>query len=601
MVSATVTRQRNKAVRAICNVVGGHVKTVTWSIDSNPSVCEISFPTKRIEEFRQYDAGYPVHVQIQKSGKKFTIFQGWITGRTFEYDPNSEEVTIVCLDARWRLSNDFIKGQYIENADGEFRALTGRPCVFNRTINNLDSDSGNGAIEKNEDNGVRPFALDYRTEDESVSYTINDMIWYIYTIGRTWKNDDIIGDILKLSPSGIGVLGTLTVNNVDVDGMNLTDAIQTVMDKAAVRWWTRPISEDKSEIKVHLSGATADEVQSATGEQEVIANNKPKKLLNLDAVGNTINGFSNTNMGRIQEDFANIYTSVHVYGDAKKFQKKIELIKGWNLTAEDDLINGTIDDIRRDTNQETSINWPKYKDVGRKYVTNEAGNNAGLIFDFNSLFGSEEYARTYRTFFGNLPDQEDNDVLSVSNSSLSEEKDTQANVRLLDREGGIYIEGGELKQPFFVEKSATNDVPNFAEAVEYLAVVKEDKSQEVSNTALPSQVPGDISTSDLIRRKMAIIADEYEFDNKNFSKNSDNLEKMTDISSRELEKNKKPRISGSFTIPWISVSYEPLDLLAGIAGSNRNVFFTAQVIEVKFDFDSQTTELVVEDFRLANS
>ena len=74
---------------------------------------------------------------------------------------------------------------------------------------------------------------------------------------------------------------------------------------------------------------------------------------------------------------------------------------------------------------------------------------------------------------------------------------------------------------------------------------------------------------------------------------------MTDIANRELEANKKPRVSGSFTIPWISVAYEIGDIVSGITG--RNVFFDAQIIEIRFDFDVQTTELVVEDFRLANA
>ena len=93
------------------------------------------------------------------------------------------------------------------------------------------------------------------------------------------------------------------------------------------------------------------------------------------------------------------------------------------------------------------------------------------------------------------------------------------------------------------------------------------------------------------------FGDEYQVDNLDASIETVIASRLQEITDRKHNEFKNPKISSSFSIPWITVSYEPGDIIYGIKG--REIFFQALVAEVRFEFEeNQRTEITLEDIRM---
>lgn len=593
------------ATKAETNIIEGEVISVVWGIDDTPNTCEISIPTKRIQEFRQNNAGREVFVKIRKNFTSTVIFHGWITGRAFEFEPNTENVVIICQGPRWRLKNDFIKGQFIKNADDEFRVLSGLKAVFNDTT--ISDEGFNAAIESDPITKVKPFSLIPGNDEETaIDFSLNDMLFYLYTIGKSSHGDDIIGDILTLDEAGIGDVGVFGANDVNVDGMNITSALNLAIKRVSLRWWLRPVSETQSEVRAMQDGPAAIDDNNVPKKDLFLAlvspGVSPDNAVTLKTISNSIN---NIESGRLNEDFSDLFNDVIGYGDRKVYQSEFQHLPGWDTDEEVILLQNDIATVRKELKESSSSDWEKFEGIGRKWILDENGSLTTIPFDFNPVFGSDEYAQTNRVFEGQRPDLLEFESPIVGIVSLDDEKKAEdVNIVLSDKQAGFNIQGDEMKSPFFVEKSNLIPIPIFASSAKLIAGIKEDKAIEKRATAAEDQEDGELTQPDnaeqIQRRLGLLLEDEYKTNSEDPTSEITVLDDLQVFVDKKLEENKNPRVSSSFSIPFITLNYEPGDIIQGIVG--RDIKFTGQIIEIRFNFSEQnTTEIICEDLRLAES
>lgn len=620
MASATLRRPTTTAVRAISNIISGLPLTVTWRLGANPNTAEIEVPRKRFHEFRQYNAGKEVYIKVRKNFRTRYIFHGFITSRSFDFTQAGERVTVVLQGPRWKLGADFLKGKLFRNKDGDFRVLTGHKCIFNEKLEDSQISPQNGSVTRVSSSGVRPFSLDERNEAQSKAYSINDMLWYTYEIGRTGKAplDNVVGDPLILNQFGIGDLGNLEIYDIDVDGMSILEGMDTIFAKAGLQWWCRPVSTSKSEIKAFIAGPAADTPRKYLYLADVNSGVLPQTWVNLASFGSSKN---NIEAGRMGEDFANVATEVFAYGGRKIYQEEFTLLPGWNdatwqaLKADDDITN-----IRKQLREKTSDNWDLYRDIGRKWILDETGEITEDAHDFTPLFGFEEWAQIARPFQGGRIDGIPFAAPTAKNPVSEVHEKIEMSVKILEDQAGIYLEGDELAAPVFTEQTSSvlggiiaGAIPVdvlLATELKITAALTEDQALEKNNVETDSQsrrrwmvgiIPDSDGNNSSVNRRLGMVVDqEYQTDNINTDKETEVEDVLEALVERKLEENKNPRVSASFSIPWITTSYEPGDIIAGIRG--RNLHFTAQVIEVRFELgEFQRTELLLEDLRLAES
>ena len=613
MASATLTRPTTSAVKAISNVKSALPLTVSWRLDDQPNTAEISIPKKRFHEFRQFWAGKEVYIKARKNFRDRLLFHGFITSRYFDFHPESENVSVVCQGPRWKLGADFLKGQYLLNKDGQYRVLSGRKLIFNEVLPRSTIAPQNASSTVDSD-GVRLFSLDPRTDASAQAWTVKEMLWYCWKIGREAKDPlaDVIGECLKITEFGIGSLGDLELYDVDVDGMTVLDAFTTIFKRAGLRWWCRPSSTTKSELVAFLASPLAD---------------RPKKWLYLADVGTGVSpacgpgaladiGTSTNNVeaGRLNEDFSEVANEIFAYGARKKFQQEFTLVPGWEWATWTTLSTQSTETIRAALRESTSPNWELYRDVGRKWILDESGAVSGTAYDFSSLFGSQEWAALARPFLGQLVDGTRFQSPQVENPSNSEWETIEMAARLLEDQAGIYLEGDEIAAPIMCEGLAFGGgfslIATMATELKITVAVEEDQCLEKNSTEddaqtvfrwlVPATPNSDAENSEVIRRLGIVVDSEYETDNQNTDKTTAVEADLQDLVDRKLEENKNPRVSSSFSIPWICTTYEPGDIVRGIRG--RDLYFDAQIIEVRFELgEIQRTELILEDVRLAQT
>jgi len=611
MASATITKRDPAVAIPDVNIVDGIVTRVTWSVDSEPNTAEIQMPKKRFHEFREYNAGKQIRINIVKGEDRNLIFQGWITGRFFEYTPDSEMVSVICSDPRWYLQGDFVKGKCMVDRDGTYRIQTAYKCLFNERVDSSEQPTGNAAIAKvvaGDFAGVRPFSLNLQDAGQSQAYTVNEMLYYIYKIGRMGHSPSILDECIILDEHGIGSLGENILYDVNVDGNNITEAMDTVLKRAGLKWWCKPRSTTTSELKVFQSGIQDDIPYKYLDLADVATGVSPTAKPTLADISSSTN---NTEAGRANEDYSSVYNRVHVYGSPGRYSFNFTLIPGWSETAWDAL---KIQDIKiiRNALREKGGMWtenPEYAKIGRYWILNEDGGKPGTVYDFNDAFGHTAWSRTLRPFAGQRVDGIDIQTPRVKNP-FGQTVYLEATTRLMQDRAGVYIDGDEITPEIFDEKTKALATELYIKLVVDDDIALEKVARVDGKNILVNEVTKETTAvrgwltpkvgDDAINRRLCILADQFTFDNVNTTKANESQNNIEAFAIAKLKENKDPAFSASFTIPWITTSYEPGDQVGGISG--RNLWFIGKIVEVHFDFlENQRTEIVIEDLRLSNA
>lgn len=164
----------------------------------------------------------------------------------------------------------------------------------------------------------------------------------------------------------------------------------------------------------------------------------------LERPGNRIDNL-NTNL----DDFSCEYSVADLTNQVAAFSKKIlregtfELHKGWD----EDLDVTDLDDLKR----ENLDAQPELRDVGRKWVLNEAGDYTGLrteitqYTDLTDLLGDYVVKRRKLETPVTRRDSDANNLITVDwmNPETEEWEPVKWSFSILERECGIYIEGDQ--------------------------------------------------------------------------------------------------------------------------------------------------------------
>lgn len=602
MSSGTVTGAAYRAIYPTCNIFGAKVLSVTWRIDAQANIAEIELPKKRFHEFRQHSAGKSVY--IKASGRY--IFQGWITGRAFSFSPDAENVTLVAQGPRWMLQGDFIKGQLILNSDGVYAPLIGLRTIFNEKLNFGGKTRNNNASNEKTSggtfDGVRPFSLDPLNASISQAFTVSEMVYYIYTVGRLAHDPAIVDNCLTMSEFAMSDnVGNLKPHNINVDGTNITSAINAVMKMAGLRWWCRPISSSRSELRAFIAGPGAN-----TPEKKIYLANVMDGSITPPTSPLLANiGSSNNNLeaGQSQEDFADVATRIHAYGAPKSYQLEFELTPGWDADLwatlslqEDNIINKNLSERSC-----SKANWQIYKDIGRKWILDEDGSISGEAYDFNDLFNTASWCRRRRPFLGTLPDGANITQAEAWRAGVGDWFKINMSAQILQDQGGIYFGGGDLEWPLrdCIENTLATKIRITLAVPEDWSLNKIAQNEGGASEGWQVGIIGG-GDEDVDRRLGIIVDTEYQTDNMDVDREQEVSDNLEDFVIRKLKENRYARLSSSFSIPWITCSYEPGDKITKIVG--RNIKISAQIAEVRLVFgEQQRTELILEDMRMAES
>ncbi len=301
----------------------------------------------------------------------FPLFTGRIEGIETKLGPKCDKTEIIAKDFSANLRRVTVYGQRVSNLDGSSLFLVGADTVFN------EGGKANASTEPIENNGN---SLTVFCAEPSQ--------------GKLWNYAEVINYLLceylpngQLQTPSISQLQTLTENqtvrDLNVTGLNLTEALQRCCERIGLRFnfvpRFSPTGPDQA-IVFYKSGMgrTVELNCQRRGEQFSI---------------------SKTNIARLHSR-KNFWPVTHKYigqGDTKVYEATFDLVKAWDPVGEDT----NYDKFSPSTN----VNFYLVKDVYRKWCLNEAGDysgapyNQGGAFDFSKIFQNSNFVRRRRRFW----------------------------------------------------------------------------------------------------------------------------------------------------------------------------------------------------------
>lgn len=609
------------------------VKSIVRKAGDQPDVCIIEAQGKRWSQFEEIPPDEMVQVDLVTQGASFPMFVGRISGRGASYDENGETVTYHALGPRRELQRDYVLGQEVPTfAPSEdevptapvLRCVTALPAVFNpgaRGNRSLDSFTDDeGATGEGFDPDPR-LAAD-ADRDWPLSVALTDVYDQRLRTRRHELRD--IGDAAAANlvghPLGEGrtfeqaVLKDRVVGGVDVDGENLLTAIHRLIEAGSLRWWVRPVGlTDEGPVgEPRITPKSATEGQPVVHRLFLPAVDQgalPDTSVALPSLA-ALDRAPNHNRGELREDWSRVYSEVVCAGAPLTFEAEFTLVPGWRTADEADLTGGTgsdgVEDIRIGCAEASSSQWnpdaadlaaPYHRDVGRLFILDESGDEAGrgrdpfdwLLDDDSAPLGmTEPIAIRPRPFLPELqqrPRLAEGDKrgrrvtpvkLEVWHPTAGEWRPVSASWELDRERAGVRITDERLGPPFLDE-----DAQTFATKIRMTLAVETDHRMIASSSTAVSSAGG----------RMLIRGDrEYQPVGSDASIAE---ARLGELASAKLSANSFPVRSAGFSIPWFAPGYEPGHWIGGIEG--RDITVAGQIVEVRFDMDAQDTHLTLDD------
>jgi hypothetical protein len=318
----------------------------------------------------------------------------------------------------------------------------------------------------------------------------------------------------------------------------------------------------------------------------------------------------NHNRGELREDWSRVYSQVVCAGAPLCFEAEFTLVPGWRAADESDLVGGSgsdgVEDIRSGTTEETSSQWnpdagdpaaPYHRDVGRLFILDETGDEAGrgrdpfdwLLDDDSAPLGMTEpiaiRPRPFRPELQQRPRLGEGDKrgrrvtpvkLEVYHPTAGEWRPVGASWELDRERAGVRITDERLAPPFLDESAQ-----EFATKLRMTLAVETDHRLLSSSSTAVSSAGGRL-----------LIKGDREYQPVG-SDASIAEARLGDLASAKLSANSFPVRSASFSIPWFAPGYEPGHWIGGIEG--RDITVAGQIVEVRFDMDAQDTHLTLDD------
>jgi hypothetical protein len=401
------------------------VQHVALSAGDVPNTAEILFPRLRWNDFVGFTWGTQVRIRtavpLLRSGspryeqlQPAVLFQGFAVRRPVSWHGGDdrggahEKNAILCLDYRWFINSCLsIYGQYARTADDtadSFTHLSGRRCVFN------EKGKPNRDV-----NAWTDGALAFHLFGSDEYWTCRQMLSQILlqTLIRTHITaTEGLEDALDVSDL------EATPHHVIIDTMPAIEAILRIIRPLG---WTLREEYDFNGPKWVFYKAGRARYDSRDSVTPTILHDLWAPAPGELATASAALGYKLVTGGRIEEDIAAVVNSPVGLGAPERYEATFNLVPGW-LDADlvpdsgDDYVNvfKTEAEIQQSDAPDDFTFYTYYhalgsqfnRDVGRKWVLNEAGDytggsyNRGNAFDFTTVIPAEKITAAGKKLYG---------------------------------------------------------------------------------------------------------------------------------------------------------------------------------------------------------
>lgn len=544
-----------------------------------------------------------VTTQMGQSAKQ-TLFHGWITEAQTRAGGKNEDIEYTAMGLDWGLKVEKLFGawcwDYSRSLATWLRAT--QPCFnkdgkYNKHTKDVADRHGDARVVFDLDDSV--------FNPTSAWWNAADMVRYCVSAERKGDLSDAEGRLFKTTDKPGSELADFRPLDVNVEGEDIWTAlckiaarcshgvrIKYAEDRAKVSlvFFTKKLDEaaEKKQFEIPAATLTA-----------VVVKDYGKLLASLD----------------VQHDLSGIVRQVDAITPPKLYDDVFQLHSGWTKAAENAAFGegdtgAKIANFLKETDPETSSDWPKFKYVGRRFILNETGRDEdcstvgeangsdgsspsagsdGKPYDFTQHFGDDEWGVRLRPFRHHLAERDASGatlpvlVHADFGAPLLVDAKLGHDVELLSDRAGIYFRGRPLIAiaRAFQEDNIAYIFPT-AVSVEACVEGDQDSPHDVHGVLGAEDMP--VPTFGVIRLDDGLREDNVNGDTQARQK----AQKLCDDAVGEL---KSPRLVGTATIPWASFQFNPGDVIDKING--RNLKVSAQVAKVTWDAMDQTTEIAL--------
>lgn len=456
------------------------VRKVALNAGASPNTAEIEFPNLRWSDGLGIAWGSQVRiltsVPMRRNGEPrypdlqpTVLFQGFAVERKIAFDGGGprrkahEYSGIVCYDYRWLInSNISVYGQYARTAADSASGYTffsGRRCIFNQ---------------------------DGKKNRAATPTTYNGSQYYLFGVDDYWTARQMLTQIFLGTPIGSYLTGIYGLDNADnssdlavtpghvlVDTMGAVEAVMKVI--GPLGWTFREEYTLSGPVWVFFKAGRAQAFSRSSGTYTMLHD------LHAPAPGEQIpaavaSGRKMLCAGRLTESIKAVINNPWGLGAPERYETTFYLVPGW-LDAQlvpdsaDSYTNVylTEEQIQKETNPDQYSFYRHYhpkgssflRDVGRKWVLNEAGTytggnyNRGNAFAFESVLPADKIAGLYGPFkrrflpcltFDSANINSVGILVEISLDGGSTWQALVASIRNLEGECGIYLDDANLSE-----------------------------------------------------------------------------------------------------------------------------------------------------------
>lgn len=522
-----------------------------------------------------------------------TLFHGWIVTASVSAGGRMEDLEYTALGLDWGLRIERLFGSWCADTSGNLGSdglalwLRAIPAVFNP-----DGKPNKHSADAYDDegNGRAVFDLDAEDANEAVQiWNAKDMVRYCVAGERKGELSSSEGRIFKTDGAYGGELAEFKPFDVNAEGEDIWSALVKLANRCShgvrvrytqsredteIVFFTKKLDDAKEVKQFELPAANLDNV-SLSDPMATVAS--------LD----------------VQHELSGIVRRVDAVAPPKLYEHEYEMLQGWKIEDEEAAFGdgGTVAEqvatFIKETDPETSSDWERFRNVGRRYILNETGRDDTTTpevgpYDFGEAFGGDEWVVRNRPFRRQRVTLSEAGVplpvaVHVNWSGLAQDVKLGHDVELLPDRAGIYFRGRPLILPArAIASGSTDDL--FPNAVTVEAVVEGDQDS-------PHDVNGILSGDDMPVPTFGLIRLDDGYRQDNVTEDDSAREAAQKLCDEAVAEAKGERIVGTATCPWITFAFDVGDVVNKVNG--RNLKVNAIICKVTYDAEQQCTEFAL--------
>lgn len=588
-------------VRAECDVPGCYVKKVCISADGGRDFAILGAKPQddedvdiRFERALSLIAGDDgtaggrmVKITAESDGQPSqTLLHGRIMDVNVVAQGRMEEIEYTVLGLDNELRSERLFGMWVWDSEDVAVHLRGLQLVFNpegkpnKDVDELADDLGNQRLV---------FNIDSAQGSEYVEkWSGQALARYVATAERKGEVNDE-PRVFETSKQVASELADFTLLDVNLEGENIWDGLVRVAHLCS-HSVVMVYGEDRSDADLRFFTRNLDDAESpqefefpAVGALEIT--DRGRVIASIDA----------------QVDFSGIVNQVDAVAPPGIYEQTFEMLRGWKQEDEDAAFgSGTfaqkIAQFLKETNPETSSDWERFQNVGRRWILDETGRDDTAPentdpWDFSDLFSPSKWAVRHRPFLKKRATKDDAGqrlpvrVLVTQNSSsgLPTSIEVGATVKLLEDRAGIYFSARpQVDVHYGLDAALATDI--LPEKIEVDAAVEGDQSEPYGVFGSRS---GDlrVPTFSIIRADEAMRVDNVTGDLDGID---GRLQELCDAAAEELGQR---RDVGTYVCPYITNLYSVGDVVTNISG--RGMEIRGIIMKITWDFMMQETQFAL--------